>query len=150
VEAAALLRNDRLSVKIAGRGEQEGQLRRRIEELGLAGRVELLGEVSDEELLEHYARCRAVYFAPANEDYGFVTLEAFRSGKAVITTHDSGGPAELVQHDQTGLVSDPTPQAVAGEIDRLAEVSFAERLGEAACAASQPHTWKRAVEFLTS
>ena len=80
-----------------GEGEEGAALRERIRELGLQGRVELLGAVSDAELVEHYARCRAVYFAPWNEDYGFVTLEAFRSGKAVITTTDSGGPAELVR-----------------------------------------------------
>ena len=47
----------------------------------------MLGGISDAELVDHYARCRAVYFAPWNEDYGFVTLEAFRSGKAVDHHH---------------------------------------------------------------
>ena len=35
-------------------------------------------------------------FAPRNEDYGFVTVEAFSCAKPVLTWHDSGGPAELV------------------------------------------------------
>lgn len=45
--------------------------------------MELLGAVSDQRLLDEYAHCRAVYFAPWNEDLGFVTQGAFRSGKAV-------------------------------------------------------------------
>lgn len=148
VEAAALTRSHALGIKIAGKGEDEPRLRQRIEELGLQGRVELLGEISDDELLDHYARCRAVYFAPWNEDYGFVTMEAFRSGKAVITTPDSGGPAEIVQHDVNGLVAEPAPAAVAQQIDRLADVAIAERLGDGARAASAPHSWSKAVDSL--
>lgn len=149
VEAAALTKDRSLRFKIAGTGEEEGRLRERIHALGLEPRVELLGAVSDTQLLEHYARCRAVFFAPWNEDYGFVTLEAFRSGKAVITTHDSGGPSEIVQHERTGFVTDPTPAATAAAIDRLAgDKALAERMGEAALGVAREHSWDRAVEQL--
>jgi len=149
VEAAALTKDTSLQIKIAGTGEGEPGLRARIQELKLEGRVELLGAVSDADLLDHYARCRAVFFAPWNEDYGFVTLEAFRSGKAVITAHDSGGPAELVLHDKTGFVTGPTPEAVAAAIDRLsADRGLAERMGEAARQVSAAHTWKQAIDHL--
>jgi glycosyltransferase involved in cell wall biosynthesis len=110
----------------------------------------MLGAVSDAELVDHLARCRAVYFAPWNEDYGFVTLEAFSSGKAVVTATDSGGPAELVEHGRNGLVSAPTAEAVAAQLDLLArDRGEAERLGQAARAAARDHTWERAVDFLT-
>jgi len=149
VEAAALTKDTSLHIKIAGTGEGEPGLRARIQELKLEGRVELLGAVSDADLLDHYARCRAVFFAPWNEDYGFVTLEAFRSGKAVITAHDSGGPAELVLHDKTGFVTGPTPEAVAAAIDRLStDRGLAERMGEAARQVSAAHTWKQAIDHL--
>lgn len=149
VEAVALMRDHSLAFKIAGEGEEEPLLRERVKELGLEGRVELLGAVSDEELVRHYAACRAVYFAPWNEDYGFVTLEGFRSAKAVVTAVDSGGPAELVQDGTTGFVAEPTPQAIAGRLDALAlDRGLAERLGQAARAASEAHTWERAVEEL--
>jgi glycosyltransferase involved in cell wall biosynthesis len=143
-----LMRDRFLAVKIAGEGEEAERLRTRVGELGLAGRVELLGAISDEQLIDHYARCRAVYFAPWNEDYGFVTLESFRSGKAVVTAVDSGGPAELVRHEQNGLVAQPTPQAMAEELDRLADRDLAERLGRAAEVAAREHTWDRAVKVL--
>ncbi|HYU42850.1 MAG TPA: glycosyltransferase family 4 protein, partial [Vicinamibacteria bacterium] len=124
-------------------------LRERIKDLGLEGRIEMLGGISDAELVEHYARCRAVYFAPWNEDYGFVTLEAFRSGKAVITTADSGGPAELVRDGENGLVGPSTPEAVAGHLDALAaDRGRAERMGQAAARDAAMHTWDRAVEVL--
>jgi glycosyltransferase involved in cell wall biosynthesis len=149
VEAAARMRSGSLAFKIAGEGEDEGRLRERIRALGLAGRVELLGAIGERELVEHYARCRAVFFAPWNEDYGFVTLEAFRSGKAVLTTLDSGGPSELVVDGATGLLSEPTPDAVAARLDQIAnDPPLAEKLGQGALRAAQEHTWPRAVEFL--
>src|SRR5206468_2885266 len=149
VEAAAVARDRTLCFKIAGEGEEEARLRERIRELRLDDRVELLGPVSDARLVDHYARCRAVYFAPWNEDYGFVTLEAFRSGKAVLTATDSGGPAELVRHGENGLVSAPTAEALATELDALGrDRGLAERLGEAARRDAEAFRWERAVEEL--
>ena len=149
VEAAALARDRSLSFKIAGEGEEEPRLRERIRALGLEGRVELLGAVTDAQLVDHYARCRAVYFAPWNEDYGFVTLEAFRSGKAVVTATDSGGPAELVRHGENGMVSAPTAEALATELDALGrDGGLAERLGQAARRDAEAFRWERAVEEL--
>ncbi len=150
VEAAALMRNDTLRFAIAGEGEEQAQLQRRIDELGLADRVRLLGRIDDAAMLQRYAECRAVYFGPVNEDYGFVTLEAFRSGKAVLTCADSGGPTELVEDGRTGYVVEPTAEALAARLDALAaDRSVAERMGAAARAAAAPHTWDRAVAVLT-
>ena len=150
VEAAARMSDRTLQFKIAGEGEEGPALRERIKDLGLAGRVEMLGAINDADLVDHLARCRAVYFAPWNEDYGFVTLEAFSSGKAVVTATDSGGPAELVEPGKTGWVAAPTAEAVAEQLDLLArDRGQAERLGQAALGAAREHTWERAVEFLT-
>jgi glycosyltransferase involved in cell wall biosynthesis len=148
VEAAALMRESSLAIKIAGTGEEEPRLRERIRTLKLDGRVQLLGAVSEAELLDHYARCRAVFFAPWNEDYGFVTLEAFHAAKLVVTAADSGGPAELVRHGETGFVVAPTPETVAAQLDALADRALAERMGRAALEAAAPHTWEKAVDVL--
>ena len=149
VEAAALIKDRTLRIKIAGEGEEKAGLAERIEQLGLQDRVELLGPISDGELVDHYARCRAVYFAPWNEDYGFVTLEAFRSGKAVVTTPDSGGPSELVEPDVNGLVAAPTAEGVAEALDRVAaDRGLAERLGHTARSSAARFTWPSTVEAL--
>jgi glycosyltransferase involved in cell wall biosynthesis len=148
VEAAGLMKNGSLGVKIAGSGEDEPKLRARIRELGLEGRVELLGAIDDAALVDHYARCRAVFFAPWNEDFGFVTQEAFRSAKAVITAPDSGGPAELVVSGANGRVASADPQAMAEALDAMADVHEAERLGQGALATSRSHTWEQAVQEL--
>jgi glycosyltransferase involved in cell wall biosynthesis len=106
-------------LKIAGQGPLEPELRKRIAGLGLQDRVELLGYVGSEELLDLYARCRAALYAPLNEDYGYVTVEAFLSGKPVVTTSDSGGPLEFVTAGETGVVAPPDPDALAAAIDDL-------------------------------
>lgn len=148
VEAAAL-QQQHMRIKIAGEGEERQRLQQRIETLGLQSRVELLGAVDEQQLVEHYARCRAVYFAPWNEDYGFVTLEAFRSGKAVLTTDDSGGPSELVESGRSGLSGAADARRLATDLDRLhSEPGLAERLGAAARAAAAAHTWEQAVSVL--
>ena len=150
VEAAGLMRNRSLRVTIAGEGEEEERLRARIEALGLGDRVTLLGAIDDAALVERYARCRAVYFGPVNEDYGFVTLEAFRSGKPVLTCLDSGGPTELVEDGRTGYVVEPAAQALADRLDALAtDRSVAERMGDAARETAASHTWAQAVDVLT-
>ena len=115
----AVARSSGAKLKIAGKGPLEGELRKRAERAGVADRVEFLGFVSADELLDLYARCRAAYYGPVNEDYGYVTVEAFLSGKPVVTTHDAGGPLEFVGHAENGLIAAPEAGAVAAAIDEL-------------------------------
>ena len=89
--------------------------------LGVSGRVEWLGAVGDEQKRDLYARALAVVFPPLDEDYGYITLEAMLSSKAVITTTDAGGPLEFVRGGSSGLVVEPTPEALATAMDTLWE-----------------------------
>ncbi len=90
--------------KIAGTGPEEDGLKDLAQDLSLGDRVEFLGFVPDELLLALYANCGAVYFAPRDEDYGYITLEAFLSKKPVITSKDAGGPLEFVEDGANGIV----------------------------------------------
>ena len=134
---------------IAGEGECAPDIRRLAHERGIGDRVELVGHVDDASLLDYLARCRAVAFVPRDEDYGFVTIEAFASGKPVITTTDSGGPAELVRHEGSGLVVDPSPTALAAAMRSLVDdAPKAERLGEAGRQLAREMSWQAAVRRL--
>lgn len=136
-------------VVVAGEGEARADLEARAAARGVAGRVTFTGRLADEALVDALARCRAVCFPPFDEDYGFVTVEAFASRKAVVTCTDSGGPAELVRDGVTGFVVEPTAGAVAGALGRLVDdPALAERLGAAAEADAAVLTWPRAVERL--
>jgi glycosyltransferase involved in cell wall biosynthesis len=105
---------------ICGTGPEEASLRALAEELGVADRVDFAGAASFRDLVELYSNCLAVYFAPFHEDYGYVTLEAFLSGKPVVTAPDSGGPTEFVTHDETGFVVELESEKLAERLRELA------------------------------
>jgi glycosyltransferase involved in cell wall biosynthesis len=105
---------------VAGSGPELPKLKELARECGVAGRVEFLGYVDDQQLLELYAGCFAVYYAPYDEDYGYVTLEAFFSQKPVITANDSGGTLEFVEHEHNGYIVEPgNEQLLAEKINLL-------------------------------
>lgn len=120
IEAMAQVRAP-IAALIAGTGSQQAHCAALIERLGLGDRVRLLGEITEQELQSLYARCLGVFYAPYDEDYGYVTLEAMLSAKPVITCTDSGGPLEFVTHQETGWIVEPEPAAVAAAIEALAQ-----------------------------
>jgi glycosyltransferase involved in cell wall biosynthesis len=151
VEALALVRNSDLRAVIAGDGPERESLGRLVREKGLESRVALLGQVDEETVISHYGRCLAVFFAPRDEDYGFVTPEAFASRKAVITATDSGGPTELVRDGESGFIVPPEPDRIADKLDLLAESrGLAERMGERGFEAIRGLTWPETVRRLLS
>jgi glycosyltransferase involved in cell wall biosynthesis len=134
---------------IAGEGAELERLRALASHLDIEHRVQFVGRLSDEDMIGHLARCRAVVFPPFNEDYGFVTVEAYMCGKAVITCTDSGGPSELVRDGETGFVTDPTPEGLAEAMRTLTDDrTLAQRMGEAGHAVAAQMTWPKAIEQL--
>ncbi len=91
-----------IPLKIAGEGPMKETL---IREAKGDERIEFLGFVSDEELIDLYAKALAVVFTPFKEDYGLVTIEAMKSQKCVITYEDSGGVVEFVEDGVSGFVA---------------------------------------------
>lgn len=124
-----------IKLKIVGTADEPGIMdyfKNEIDKHHLWERVEFLGRVSDEELLDLYAKSLAVYYAPHNEDYGYVTLEALASGKAVVTANDSGGVLEFVKHEENGLIVEPTSDAIGHAVNRLVDNrGWAQELGQA-------------------
>lgn len=133
-------------LKIAGTGPELPRLQ------ALAAgdpRIEFLGFVSTEQLLDLYANALVVPFIPMDEDLGLITLEAMMSRKPVITAVDSGGSLELVADGRTGFVVPPTPAAVGSAIARLvADRALARSLGEQGRTRAEGVTWERTVEAL--
>ncbi|MFC7301536.1 glycosyltransferase family 4 protein [Cognatiluteimonas weifangensis] len=117
VEAMAKTRSPMVAL-IAGEGGAAAALNRRISELGIESKVRLLGYVCDREMRSYYAKARAIFFGPYDEDYGYVTLESMLASKPVITCTDSGGPLEFVVHGETGQVVEPVADVIAQAIDR--------------------------------
>lgn len=140
---------DSVQLLIAGTGTQRAALAALAASLGLDTRVRFLGEVDDDTLLELYAGALGVIFAPYDEDFGYVTLEAFLSRKPVITATDAGGPNEFVLDGVNGYVCEPAPEALGEAIARLdADRSRAAAMGDAGYDRARLITWTGVVETL--
>ena len=139
----------RIRLLVAGEGTQLDNVRRVAVDRGLDDRVSFLGAVGDEELVDLYAGALGVVYVPYEEDYGYVTLESFLARKPVITTHDSGGPLEFVEHDVNGLICDPQPGAIGEAVGRLAaNRALAASLGAAGHDRAKTVTWDGVIEKL--
>jgi glycosyltransferase involved in cell wall biosynthesis len=133
-------------LRIAGTGPQEAALR---ELAGADPRITLTGFLNDANLADAYAGSLAVLFAPYQEDYGYITLEAMLSAKPVITTTDAGGPTELVQDGVTGLIVEPDPAAIGAAIDRLlGSRRGARRMGKVGLERARRVSWDEVVSKL--
>ena len=114
IEACSKLRR---RLVVIGAGPEAGRLRRQ------AGpTVELIGWCSNEVILSHMQRCRALLF-PGNEDFGIVPVEAQACGTPVIAYRD-GGATETVLDAESGnsgtgwFFDQQSPEALAAAILR--------------------------------
>jgi glycosyltransferase involved in cell wall biosynthesis len=138
-----------LDLVVAGDGTYRAEVEREARDLGLADRVRFLGAVDDDTLVGLYANALGVVFVPYDEDYGYVTLEAFLSAKPVVTARDSGGPLEFVTDGQNGFVCEPRPEALGAAFRALAaDRALARALGEAGLERARVITWDGVIEHL--
>jgi glycosyltransferase involved in cell wall biosynthesis len=116
---------------------------------GVADRVTFTGSIDAATLVDLYAGACAVVFPPYDEDYGYITLEAFLSRKPVVTTTDAGGPLEFVDDGVTGLVTSPEPGPLGAAMSRVAaDRRLARSLGDAGYERARSITWDGVVERL--
>ncbi|CAN5584921.1 glycosyltransferase family 4 protein [soil metagenome] len=137
-----------LKLVIVGDGPDIDKLRSTVRTRGLTSRIEILGRVDDDHLRGLFNHCRAVYYAPVDEDYGYAAVEALTAGKPVITAPDSGGVLEFVSHEHFGLVTSLDPRPLAATVDRLSDESFARVLGIDGPTATRNMTWDTVVKSL--
>jgi glycosyltransferase involved in cell wall biosynthesis len=109
-----------LHLKIVGDGPEFRKL------TNMAGpTVEFRGRVSDAELRDLYASCRAL-IVPGEEDFGMATVEALASGKPVVGLN-RGGTQEIVGTDGGLLYDEPTESCLHHALHRLDSATFQPR-----------------------
>ena len=149
LRAAAFLPTS-VRVVVVGTGRERDALERLAAEVGITQRIEFRGFVAEANLRRLYARAGAVFYAPFDEDYGLVTLEAFRSGRPVVTTTDAGGPLEFVRDQETGRVCAPEPEAIGRALRELvADKPRAMRLGAQGQSETRGISWDDVIRRLT-
>jgi len=157
IEAMKLCRSD-VRLIIGGPPDTSADaahLHKAAADASLDGRVELdLCFLDRGKLAAYVNNALACAYLPLDEDsVGYVTMEAFQAEKPVLTVSDAGGVLDIVYDGTTGLVVEPTPQAIADAMDRLyLERRQAEQFGRAGrdLWASKNISWANTVERLLS
>jgi glycosyltransferase involved in cell wall biosynthesis len=128
-----------LRLVFGGEGDVEG-LRRRAAELGIAGRIELLGWVGPTARDAQLAQA-SVFCLPSHaEGLPMSMLEAMAACKAVVATHVGGIPETLRDGDNGLLVPPRDEQALARALARLlGDDALRDRLAERARATIEQH-----------
>lgn len=122
---------------IVGGGSLEGELRRRIEVLGLSSQVVWCGQLDRNSALRQAARARVMLLPSLWEGQPLSVIEAMQLGLPVVAS-DVPGTAEIVVDGETGcLVPSTDSAAYATRIQTLlADGRLREHLGQAgACRA---------------
>ena len=79
--------------------------------------VRLLGEISEFQLIDLYARCKGLICTAMDEDFGLTPIEAMASGKPVIAVNE-GGYKETVT-DRTGVLVEPAVCSLIKAIEKI-------------------------------
>jgi glycogen(starch) synthase len=126
----ALGRAPALRLGIVGDGAMYESLQRRAHELGVGHAVRFFGHLEGS-TLTRLVRAAEVVLLPSRgriaSDEGVVDL-ARKAGRPVVTTH--AGPAHLVRHEETGIVTYDNPGSMVWALDRiLGDPAHAEQMG---------------------
>lgn len=118
----------------ANSGPDEARLRRRVDQLGIADRVEFLGRVGRDEYFTLLKTAAIAVFAGINEDGGCALCEAMQLGTPTVVL-SYGGPREIVEHwgtdrERVILVPPMDGPAATAEALGLAMAQMLERAPE--------------------
>jgi glycosyltransferase involved in cell wall biosynthesis len=122
----------RWTLRILGRGEERQALEAQARALNLGDAVEFAGVVKNPQ--DHLAQSQLFVLSSRYEGFPNALLEAMASGLAVVATDCPTGPADIVTHDENGLlVPAGDVGALAAAMDRLmSDAGERRRLGERA------------------
>ena len=134
-------------VRIVGRGPEWEAVRRLHADLGLAGTVDLLGDVSLAELAAEYTGADVFCLPSVQEGFGIAFLEAMAAGLPVVACRAAAIP-EVVLDGVTGVLTPPRdPEALAGALaDLLRDRDRAAALGREGRRRAEAHTPRRIAE----
>lgn len=133
------------TLKIAGRGEEEANLKGLTAKLGLLKHVRFLGEVKD---ISKFLETLDVFVLPSvAETFGIVLLEAMQAGVPVVATK-VGGVSDVVQDGKNGLLvrSRNSKSLADAIISILSKPSLAAKFRSNGLERSKEFDWKKIIE----
>jgi glycosyltransferase involved in cell wall biosynthesis len=144
---------------VIGDGPELPALRERARELGLADRVEWLGQLDPPAAVSEVARCHLMAMPSVDEAFGVAYVEAMSCGVPAIGSAGEGGPEEIAAAGPGMLLVPPRdPPALADAIASLlgdgarweelagaARQTAAERFGPEACGHATVDAYREAL-----
>jgi glycosyltransferase involved in cell wall biosynthesis len=136
-------------LQIAGDGPLLQKYRCKTDELGLSGRVEWLGQVPQERLVNLYRSARIFALSSLSEGFPKVLLESMACGTPVVAT-DVGSCREVT--GEAGLVVPPKdPIRLRDALVELASRGDCwDRMSRAATERSKLYSWDRTAEVVAA
>lgn len=135
----------RARLVIAGVGEHLESLKAQVESLGLNNEVIFAGFIADEDRDRFYHTADLAIFPSLYEPFGIVALEALAAACPLIVS-DTGGLAEVVRNEYTGLIvpTDNSAALAAAIIDALDHPDVSRvRAANALRVVREHYTWPR-------
>ena len=133
IDALAVVKAEQPALRavIVGEGYERDALEHQIAELGATDWIALPGRVTDAALVDLYRRAWVLASASRHEGWGMTITEAGACGTPAVATRIPGH-ADAIVDDGTGLLVDPTRDALAGALARMlgdddARTLFAKR-----------------------
>ena len=117
-DALPLVRSETWRLAVVGNGPERDTIRQMFASLP-QDRIEWIGELSRDGVMEQLARASAFIWPGYGEAYGLAYLEAQAAGLPVVA-HRTAGVPEVVVDGRTGILTPPgEPLALANAIDTL-------------------------------
>jgi glycosyltransferase involved in cell wall biosynthesis len=147
IRALALVREQGLDARLVAAGPAVEDERRRLlalaRDLGIADCFVLRGHLDEDAKRRLLASASLFLMASVREGWGLVVTEANALGVPAVV-YDRPGLRDSTIHERTGLVTDPSPEALAAAIKRaLTNSRLYERLSIGATAWAAEFTWRR-------
>jgi glycosyltransferase involved in cell wall biosynthesis len=123
----------------SGDGEYEQEMRRKTQELGIAGSVEWLGFTDGAAKRNLFAAADLFVLPSYSENFGVAVIEAMAAGLPVVVT-DQVGICGFVEKERAGLVVECDVEQIAGAIGRVLASEERQEMGRRAAAAATAFT----------
>ena len=119
LHSLSLLPNPNYRAIVIGEGPERAMLQPLAHKLGLDGKVEFTGFISEDRKCRYLSQASAFVLPSVHEGLGLVYLEAMQWGLPVIAGN-VGGQNDFLTNGETGFLVDPgNPQELAGKITLL-------------------------------
>ena len=143
IEALGLLRRSHpdATLTIVGNGRERDALGEHARRVGVGNAVTFAGGLSEPEKVELLTASDVLVGTSAREGWGLTVTEAALRGTPAVV-YDVPGFRDSVLHERTGLLTSPTPAALAESLRRcLDDSALYERLRRGAREAAGSLTW---------